>query len=291
MIDDRAAEFNKIFIDLLNTDRNKAQDAMADYGRVYIWEGSITHKILPGVSITEEEAEKERHVPPGSYGWTCVEIGDSPLATGKGPTYQMQFGTLSSSPVTVTRAQLANLTASQEEDARYVILDPILSEMTHELDSNFFSALNSIVGDEQPWSEDYGLQNVRHPGPINRESLLNTTKILPSLSQHLLAYIMVCNDRTLDNLLKLSPEEEPDLERVKLQDELWVITNKYEVVPNSVFYHFTKQNFLGKHHVLDNFYVRIEEASNDSLTFTGHIRAAIAIDNPHGFCRVRFEQE
>ncbi len=267
-----AAQSNKAFFGLVEAGQVKeAQDMVTDYTRVRIRESSAFEKVLPSVKIADSEltpqlgtdkpvklVERE----PGTPGAVTIPLGTQPIQYYfRGDRYAVFFDRIVTPKFTKDKSELR----TYGMDIRQVIADNAILDMDFEFDRKMIAAVDSILGAEGSTVPETGvIQNRKIVDAlgITRNSLFEMLKILPSTFAHLQTVTILVNNLTIQDVAKFGRDEVggdlsesmfvEGFQQKRLLGVNWIVTNKTELVGDSVFYLFSSPEFMGKSFVLED---------------------------------------
>lgn len=267
-----AAQSNKAFFGLVEAGQVKeAQDMVTDYTRVRIRESSAFEKVLPSVKIADSELTPQLSTDkpvklverePGTPGAVTIPLGTQPIQYYfRGDRYAVFFDRIVTPKFTKDKSELR----TYGMDIRQVIADNAILDMDFEFDRKMIAAVDSILGAEDSVVPETGvIQNRKIVDAlgITRNSLFEMLKILPSTFAHLQTVTILVNNLTIQDVAKFGRDEVggdlsesmfvEGFQQKRLLGVNWIVTNKTELVGNSVFYLFSSPEFMGKSFVLED---------------------------------------
>lgn len=267
-----AAQSNAALFGLLESGQIKqAQDIVTDFTRVRIRESSFFEKLLPSTKISDDELTPQLATDkpvklvnrePGSPGACTVPFGTQPIQYYiRGDRYAVFFDRLVTPKFTKDVTELR----TYGYDIRQVISDNAILDMDAELDRKMLAAVDSIIGAEGSTVAATGVvQNKKIVDPlgITRQALFQMKKILKSTFAKLETATALVNYNTIEDIAAQGRDEVggdlseslyvEGFQQKRLLGINWVVTNKTELVADSVFYLFASPEFIGKSFVLED---------------------------------------
>lgn len=307
----QAREFNEAFADMIKAGSLKqAAEAANDYTRVFLREDSFMEKILPGRQLSNSELDRQVDTPkpvriedlqPGSPGAISVPFAQLPKAKWmRGKRYRVLFDRIQSHKATIDVDELR----TWRMDLRQVISDDYIKDIAQEKDRKFLAAVDAAAGVEgsatlaggecgSGASRNYNLVD---SNGISRDTLAEILKIMPSQTSKLDTKIVLCNNITIKDIVKWGRDEvggdfsEQLLMQGWSQETFlgakWVTTIKHDLVPTNTFYMFSGEDFLGKHYMLEDVTMHIEQKAY-FLEFFAYCLAGASIGNFNGVAKAR----
>lgn len=294
-----AAQSNKAFFGLLDAGQVKeAQDMVSDFTRIRIRESSAFEKIMPGVKISNDQltpqlgtdknvklVERE----PLSPAAITIPLGTQPIQFYvRGDRYPVFFDRITTVKFTKDVSELRTYAM----DIRQVLTDNAILDMDFEFDRKMLAAVDAIVGAQGSTVAETGIiQNKKIVDAlgITRNSLFELRKILPATYAHVETATILVNNITVHDVAKFGRDEVGgDLSQKLFEDGFqgknllglnWVVTNKTELVPNSVFYLFASPEFIGKSFILEDVTMFMEKKAY-TLEWFAYAERGATIGNP-----------
>lgn len=296
---DNAADFEK-----------KAQAAATNYTRMQIREGSFAFKILPPEKATPDMLkydlsdmlsivwEKE----PDSPGAKWVPLQTVP--EGEYITASKYLIPLARIVTPDFRKDIAELLTTKQ-DIRKILTDNSIKDGLAAIDVKFIETVNSIVFDADAQGEPNHLSGKVQwrdfPGPLDRSSFAEASKMLPSgnkKGKHVLRnYICLMNDVTARDLLKLKRNDvggdlsqrmfENGMVMTELMGIKMLFTIKGNLVPNNWIYFFAEPEFLGKCFYMDDWTMYVKKEAYFISMFS-YWMGGFAFGNTAGMALARF---
>lgn len=302
---DEAREVNAKFAGWLRDGlTKKAEDTLSSFTRLRVREDGFLRKILPGTPVTNEDLTRriEDQAP-----WVVVDMETEspaaksvPFGTLPDQTYMnaSRYGVAFSRVVSKRWMKDASELRSWQMDLRNVISDNTVKDILAEEDSSFISAANTfMMGADQtvPFTGEVHWKTIY--GGLDRDSLQDMKKIMPSLPGHLLPERALINNVTIFEILKGGRDEfGGDLSQELYQkgwtegefmDMEWIVTIKRNLIPDNSIYLWAAPKFMGKFLVLEEptMYVNKEAFM---LEFFLYEEIGLTLANPNSFCRADF---
>jgi hypothetical protein len=267
-----SAVFNQTFFEKLASNdaghRKEAAESINAYTRTRMREDSFLDRIMPAQDIANEDLTRQVHTDKPMV--VIDREGDSPAAISvpfatqptnfyiRFPRYVCSFERIQTPRFTKDVAELRTWTM----DVRQVISDNAIKDMLAEKDGKFLLAVNTALrGAGLTVPATGAVQYKQIVGGIDRNSLADMLKIMPSTPFHLEAHTCLTNVITNKELWKFGRDE---MGGDKSQDIMvngwsmetfmgkrWLFTLKTELVPNGAVFMFSDPRFIGKHFQLE----------------------------------------
>lgn len=300
-----AAQSNRAFFGMLDAGQIKeAADMVTDFTRIRIRESSFFEKILPGVKIGDDELTPQLNTDknvklverePNSPAAITIPLGMQPVQYYfRGDRYPVYFDRIVTSKFTKDISELR----TYGMDIRQVISDNAILDMDFELDRKMIAACDSIVGTQGSTVTETGItQNLKivDSSGITRNSLFEIRKVLPRTFAHLDAVTILCNNITIHDVAKFGRDETggdlsesmlvEGFQQKKLLGCNWVVTNKTELVAESVFWVFASPEFLGKSFVLEDTTMYVDKKAYN-IEFFAYCERGATIGNPAAVAKI-----
>lgn len=265
---------NQVFLEHLESGDSgmlkKAQDAVNDFTRVKMREDGFFRKILPPITITNDELDRQVDTDkpvkivdkePGSRASISVPFATLPMARYiRGPRYRVMFNRI----LTPKFVKDVDELRTYHMDIRQVISDNAIKDMLAEEDGKFIKACVGAVGGAAgaTVAETGVVQWHTTSDEITRESLVESTKTMPSTPSSLEATTALINNITIKDILKWFRDESggdiaEDMllkgftEKVILGIKI-IVTIKRDIVPTNTLYYFAEPKVLGKFFILED---------------------------------------
>jgi hypothetical protein len=279
MIDPNVRATNQAVIEGLTSKdpflQKEAQVGVNDYLRLRAREDGFARRIQPPVPVTPADLDRQvdtvkpvivKDVEPDTPSALTVPFGAVPMNHYiDAPRYRVMFDRILSHRFI---ADVANL-LTYDMDIRQIFNDLMLKDILAEEDRKYIATVDVGVGplnDTDPTTnarlaEVGALGNVT-VGPLNRTSLSEAMKGLPSTNRHLNPASALINNITIWDIVSLDRNEVGgDLaeemfingfaER-QIMGLKWMITIKTDLVPTDVIYYFGAPKFLGDFYTLED---------------------------------------
>ncbi len=299
----QAKEFNEAFVDMVRSGNIKqAAEAANDYTRVFMREESFMEKILPGRQLSNSELDRQvdtskpvrvEDLQPGSPGAVSVPFAQLPKSKWmRGKRYRVLFDRILSHKATIDVDELR----TWRMDLRQVISDDYIKDIAYEKDRKFMAAVDAAAGNATAATLAGGElatgsarnYNLVDSSGVSRDTLVEMLKIMPAQTSKLEAKIVLCNHLTIKDVIKWGRDEVGGdfAEQLLLNGwsnetflgAKWVQTIKTDLVPNGAFYMFAGEDFLGKHYLLEDVTMHIEQKAF-FLEFFAYTLAGASIGN------------
>lgn len=284
--------------------RKDAQEGVNDYLRLRMREDGFARRILPPVSVTPADLDRQVDTPkpvivkdiePTSAGAYTVPFGTTPCDRYiAAPRYRVMFDRILSRRY---NADVNNL-LTWDMDIRQILNDFLLKDIMAEEDRKFMQVADLIVGTVNTPNAVLGSCQWIEVGAMSRQSLTHAMKGLPSTNRHLNPAIGLVNNITIWDLVALDRNEVGG----DLAEELfvngfaerqvmglkWAITIKTDLVLDSEIYMFAEPKYTGDFFVLDD--VTISTKHEDYfLEFFAYESVGATIQNAAAVAKATFD--
>lgn len=248
--------------------RKEAQDAINDYTRVKMREDGFLRRILPPVTITNDELDRQVDTDkpvkivdkePDSPGAISVPFAALPMNRYiRGPRYRVMFDRILTPKFTKDVDELR----TYDMDIRQILSDNSIKDMLAEEDGKFIATVESLlVGQGSPVPETGVAQWVAISGGVTRDTIMEAMKVLPRTPSHLNAATVLINNVTIWDIAKWGRDEvggdmsqemlrtgfaERDMNGVR-----YIITIKRDLVEDGSIFLFAIPKFMGKFFILE----------------------------------------
>jgi len=300
---------NAQFIEMLDGSpemQKTAGDTVTEFTRVRNREEGVMRKILPPLTITNEELDRQVDTAkpvrivdkePNSPAAISVPFGTLPINQYiQGPRYRVMFDRIVTPKFTCDVDELY----TYDMDIRQVLSDNAVKDVLAEEDGKWFMATNAALLGQDVVIPLTGIAQWRSiDGGITRETVAEALKTLPMTPMHLEASVMVINNVSVKEFYKWGRDEiGGDLAEEILQNGLaernimgcrMIITIKRELVPDNSIYMYAEPNKLGKCFLLSDTTMFIDRRAY-MLEFFGYETIGAAIGNIAACARVDFVQ-
>lgn len=299
---------NDTVIDKLVSDdssiRKEAADAINDYTRVKMREDGFWRRILPPVTITNDQldrqvdtdkpvkvVDKEPDSPPA----ISVPFGSMPINRYiRAPRYRVMFDRILTPKFTKDVDELR----TYDMDVRQILSDNSIKDMLAEEDGKAILTLNTLLLGQGVVIPDTGVaQWVAISGGVTRDTVTEAMKVLPRTPSHLNVATVLINNVTIWDFVKWGRDEvggdlaEELLKTGFAERELlgvrWIITIKRDLVPDSTIFMFAEPKFMGKFFILEDTTMYIDRKAF-MLEFFAYESIGSAIANVASVARVDF---
>ncbi len=253
----------------------KAADAINDFVRMRMREDGFMRRILPPIPITNDELDRSVDTDkpvkiidkePNSPAAASFPFGTLPMGRYiRAPRFRIMFDRILSPRFIKDMDELRTYCI----DVRQVLSDNAIKDMLAEEDGKFIATINSLlVGQGQVVPETGVAQWQNIGGGLNRDSLNEALKIMPSTPSHLETATILINNITIKDVQKWGMDEvggdmSQEILRNGFAEETflncrWVVTIKRNLVPDDTIFMFAEPKFLGKLFVLQDTTMSIE---------------------------------
>ncbi len=299
---------NEAVIERLQSDDprmvKEAQDAINDYTRVKMREDGFWRRILPPVTITNDEldrqvdtdkpvkiVDKEPDSPPAA----SVPFATLPLNRYiRGPRYRVMFDRILTRKFTKDVDELR----TWDMDIRQILSDNSIKDMLAEEDGKAILTVNALLLGQNVVIPDTGVaQWVSITGGVTRDTMAEAMKVLPRTPSHLNVATVLINNVTIWDIVKFGRDEvggdlSQELFRTgfterEIMGVRWIITIKRDLVPDGTIFMFAEPKFLGKFFVLEDTTMYIDRKAY-MLEFFAYESIGSAIANVAAIGRVDF---
>ena len=273
---------NDTLLDKLTSDNSsltkEAADAINDYTRVKMREDGFFRRILPPVTITNDQLDRQVDTDkpvkvvdkePDSPAAVSVPLGSMPINRYiKGPRYRVMFDRILTPKFTKDVDELR----TYDMDIRQILSDNSIKDMLAEEDGKFITTLTGSAA--QPLVGILGTaansvisltgvaQWVTISGGITRDTLAETMKVLPRTLMHLNVATILINNVSIWDIVKFGRDEiggdlseelfKTGFAERELMGVRWIITIKRDLVPDSTVFLFAEPKFMGKFFILED---------------------------------------
>ena len=287
----------------------KATETTNAFTRKTLMENSWMHKILPAEPISPSEFTEDinerfpyKLVPlePTSRGAMTVQFGTVPNTMYfDAEYYRVPFNRILSPRLTLDVAELLRY----RYDIRQVILDKHTKFIELEKDRRFIQAVTEALR----MTETMGALGNRRPTPsqirafdsgLTRDNLVDAVQIMQSTQAHIPASCALCNTKTYSEFAKWQHDEmgggsiaeDIILNGIGERNWLglnWVVSIKHEILPDGFVYFFANPDYLGKHYIVEDLTMWVEQQAYMLTTFQWTMSGA-AIGNLSGIAMADF---
>ena len=283
----------------------EAEDAINDYTRRKLREQGFLRHILPPLPMTNDELDRQVHtakpmkvvdMEPDSPAAISVPLGSTPQQYQiMGNRYAVMFDRILTPKFTADVDDLR----TWHMDIRQVLSDNAIKDMLAEEDGKFMSAVDAALvgaGVTLPFS---GTVQYKQMGSvINRDSLLDSLKVLPETPFNLETQTILLNNITIKDVAKLDRIEmggDLAMDVMKqgtsvldgLLGKRWIVTIKKSLVPTNHMYHFADPKFIGKFYTMEDvtMYLRREAFM---LEFFAYSYSGLTIGHTGSIAHIHF---
>ena len=288
-----------------STVRKEAADVVTEYLRLQGRENSFAEDLLPQTAVTSANLDRQVDTPdpviiidmePTSAGAHSVPFGTGPktqmIEAGRFPVF---FKRLESKRYQQDVARLM----TWNMDIKGILKDFLLKDINDQKDYGLISIVEGIVQSQaiNTVNATIGACQWTTQGPLNRSSLMQAKKGLPTTNRRLNASIGLVNAITILDIPKLNRlEAGGDLAEkmvldgkapVELGGMRYITTIKADLVKDHDMYLFAEPQYTGVNFVLENI-ILSTESINYMIEFFGYTMIGMAIKNIAAVCKVSF---
>lgn len=281
-----------------------AVDAINDFTRTKMREDGFLRRILPPLQISNDELDRQVDTDkpvkivdkePDSPASISVPFATLPQNVYiRGPRYRVHFHRIVSPRFTKDVDELRTYSM----DIRQVLSDNAIKDMLAEEDGKFIAAVDSCVGSVGSSPATSGTIQHKNVGtPINRGSIAEMMKLLPSTPSRLETQTVLVNNLLVKDLLKLDRAAiggdlsqdlllngwaEGTISGAKL-----IVTIKQDLIEDDEAYLFADPKFIGKFFMIEDttMYVKREAYM---LEFFAYETIGATIGNTSGVAKAVF---
>ena len=194
--------------------QKQAVDAVNDFTRTRMREDGFFQRIMPAVTIQNDDLDKQVDTDkpvkviekePDSTAAVSLPFASLPINFYiRGPRYRVMFDRILSPRAVKDVDELRTYTM----DIRQVLSDNMIKDMLAEEDAKFIRAFNAVLlGADQvvPLSGVAQWQTIN--GPISRETVVESKKIMPRTPSHFEAATALTNNITIKEMEKWGRDE------------------------------------------------------------------------------------
>jgi hypothetical protein len=264
---------NDSFIGMLTSrdDRmvKEAQDAVNDYVRVKIREDGFWRRVLPPVTITNDQLGRQVDTDkpvkivdkePDSPAAISVPFATLPMNRYiRGPRFRVMFDRIMTPKFTKDVDELR----TYDMDIRQIISDNSIKDMLAEEDGKATLTLDTLLGAANSIIPETGVaQYVTIAGGVSRDTMAEAMKVLPRTPRHLNVATVLINNVTIWDIVKFGRDEiggdlaqemfRTGFTEREIMGVRYIITIKRTLVPDGTVYLFAAPKFLGKFFVLED---------------------------------------
>jgi hypothetical protein len=256
--------------------QKSAAETGSDYLKMRLYEKGFFRKILPLKPFGKTDKQVDTDAPvkivekePSAAAAYSVPFGKMPMgAYLAAPKFRVMLDRIMSRRYRID----VDILDTYEMDLKSVLEEILLKKIQHEEDSKFIATVNYICSqgntvksgemglpansDANSFNTELGsCQNV-HVGPMDRDSVAELTKGLPSTNRNLEPAMALVNNLTVRDVTKFSRDEiggdiaqdmfKNGFTEQKIHGIDWCVTTKRDLVPNNTVYQFASPEFLGR---------------------------------------------
>jgi len=284
--------------------RKEAQDAINDYTRVRMREDGFLRRIMPPVTITNDELDRQVDTDkpvkivdkePESPGAISVPFASLPMNRYiRGPRYRVMFDRILTPKFTKDVDELR----TYDMDIRQILSDNSIKDMLAEEDGKYIATVNSLLLGQNVVIPETGVaQWVSIHGGVTRDTIAEAMKVLPRTPRHLNIATVLVNNVTIWDIVKWGRDEvggdmSQELLRTgfaerELMGVRYIITIKRDLVADSTFFLFAEPKFMGKFFILEDTTMYVDRRAY-MLEFFAYESIGAAIANVASIGRVDF---
>jgi len=297
---------NRTFLDTIESGQyKKAADAVTDYTRTKLREEGFFRKIMPPIQVDDSQLDRQVSDPrPVIIIDRQAESGPAvtiPFATTprnmwiKGPRYMVAFSRIITPQFQTDKDYLR----TWHMDIRQLVSDQAIRDIGTEEDTKFISAVNSVMvgADQAVPANNNVVQWKTIPGGITRDAIKSAKAIMRKGPSKLSAEVALVNHVTILEFEAFDRNEiggdlaqdifkngfaEKEIFNLKL-----FATIKDTLVPDDSMYLFADPKFIGKHFVLEDVTMYMENKAF-MLSFFAYQTTGAAIGHTGGLARADF---
>ena len=249
--------------------KKEAADAINDYTRVKMREDGFLRRIIPPVTITNDEFDRQvdtdKPVKVIDLEPNAPEAISVPFATLtvnryiRGPRYRVMFDRILTPKFTKDVDELR----TYDMDIRQILSDISIKDMLATEDGKFVATLNSLLLGQNVVIPSTGVaQWVKISGGITRDTMAEAMKVLPRTPSHLNVATVLINNVSIWDIVKWGRDEvggdmSQELLRTgfaerEIMGVRMIITIKRDLVPDSTIFLFAEPKFMGKFFILED---------------------------------------
>jgi len=290
--------------------QKEASNGVNDYLRVRAREDGFARRIQPPIQVGPADLDRQvdtvkpvivKDTEPDTPSAYSVPFGNVPMNHYiDAPRYRVMFDRILSHRFV---ADVANL-LTYDMDIRQIFNDLMLKDILAEEDRKYMYVVDNGIGplnDTNPatnarLAEVGALGNVT-VGAMDRVSLAESMKGLPSTNRHLNPALALTNNITIWDVVAMPREEVGgDLSEEMFVNGFtertimglkWIITIKTDLVATNDVYHFSAPKFLGDFYTFEDVTVSTKH-ENYLFEMFAYEMIGATVKNRGAFCRSRF---
>jgi hypothetical protein len=249
--------------------KKEAADAINDYTRVKMREDGFLRRIIPPVTITNDEFDRQvdtdkpvKVIDLEPDAPEAVSVPFAALTVNRyirGPRYRVMFDRILTPKFTKDVDELR----TYDMDIRQILSDISIKDMLATEDGKFVATLNSLLLGANVVIPSTGVaQYVTISGGITRDTLAEAMKVLPRTPSHLNVATVLINNVSIWDIVKWGRDEvggdmSQELLRTgfaerEIMGVRMIITIKRDLVPDSTIFLFAEPKFMGKFFILED---------------------------------------
>ena len=282
-----------------------ALDPINDFTRTKMREDGFYRRVIPPMPCANDELDRQYFTDKPSK--VIDKEPDAPAAISipfatqprgwyiVGPRYLVSFARIATTRFSKDVEELRTWTM----DIRQVLTDNAIKDMLAEEDAKFIGTVNTALISPNvavPWSGR--AQWVTIAGGIDRDTVQDAFKVMPSTNAHLEVAHVLCNNVTIREVLKWRRDEvggdlSQDLltdgfARTRFMNAEWSVTIKRDLVPDATFFMFADPKFIGKNFTLEDTVMYIKRDAF-MLEFFAYESIGGTLGHTGGLARVDFQ--
>ena len=285
--------------------RKSAAESMDAYTRVKFREECSMDIIIPPETITNQELDREltgedpvkfEELEPWSPGAMAVSYNKFPdVFYIHGNRYKVTFQRLMSRKFMKDVNQLR----TYRYDLRQIFSDDAVSDILDLIDQRFYEACDDAMyglDATNPATNHVQYQSIA--STITRDALVDSTKIMPSMVNHIEPSVAVANNITMREFLKMGRDEiGGDASQDMMMNGFtakrfvnlkWIFTIKQNLVVNGRVIFFAKPDYFGKHYELDEMTMYVDRTAF-LIEYFHWLQRGFSIGNLAGVCSAKFQ--
>ena len=285
--------------------RKEAADMVTDYLRMKNKEDSFAEAVLPAQTVTSASLHRQADTPdpvtiidiqPDSAGAYTVPFNTGPqtqmIEAGRFPVLYKRIASKRYQQ-DVARMMTWNM------DIKGILKDFLLKDINNQKDYGFISVAEGIVGAQPINTINHELEACQWTtqGPLDRTSLMQARKGLPTTNRRLNAAIGLINHVTILDIPKLAAGEVGDnlAETMFLEGKApakvagldYVVTIKADLIKDHDMFLFAAPEYTGVNLVLED--ITLSTSSTEYIIeFFGYTMIGMALRNRAAVCKVSF---
>lgn len=282
----------------------QAVDVVNEFTRFKLREIGFLRKILPPIPLTNDQIDRDVN---STIIRKIVDIeGISPgaISVGFGTRPNMFYIETDRYEVRFNRILSPKFTKDVDElrtnyiDIRQVLSDNSIKDMQAEEDGTWLRAVNTaLVGPGAVCPTSGVVQYQVIDGGITRDSIADSTKVMPNTPQSLENRIALVNNITVKDVMKWDRSEvggdlaedivKNGFSLQKMFGVEWCVTIKKGLVATNTIYYFADPNFMGKFFTLEDVTMHVKREAF-FIEFFSYELIGMTLANTSAVARVDF---